>query len=222
MWSPWSWFQPTPFFFKLFYFFNYFIFFPIIFISWRLITLQYCSGFCHTLTWNRSPAQVGCMRQVLGSGALGRPRGIGMGITCKSTPFFFFNVLSCLLGKNFTNITYISGKIWNASWICVSSLRRGHANLLCIVPILVYVLPKRAQSTPSLWWWYLLSFPGGSAVKNPMQEKTDSIPRLGRCPEEGKGCPLQYSCLGNLPDRGGWQATVHRITKSHTWLSASD
>ena len=33
-------------------------------------------------------------------------------------------------------------KIWNASRICVSSLRRGHANLLCIVPILVYVLPK--------------------------------------------------------------------------------
>ena len=29
----------------------YFIFFPFIFISWRLITLQYCSGFCHTLTW---------------------------------------------------------------------------------------------------------------------------------------------------------------------------
>ena len=24
--------------------------FPFIFISWRLITLQYCSGFCHTLT----------------------------------------------------------------------------------------------------------------------------------------------------------------------------
>ena len=27
--------------------------------------------------WNRSPAQVGCLRQVLGAGALGRPRGIG-------------------------------------------------------------------------------------------------------------------------------------------------
>ena len=26
------------------------VFFPFIFISWRLITLQYCSGFCHTLT----------------------------------------------------------------------------------------------------------------------------------------------------------------------------
>ena len=26
------------------------LFFPFIFIHWRLITLQYCSGFCHTLT----------------------------------------------------------------------------------------------------------------------------------------------------------------------------
>ena len=33
--------QPTPVFF----------FFSLIFISWRLSTLQYCSGFCHTLTW---------------------------------------------------------------------------------------------------------------------------------------------------------------------------
>ena len=29
-----------------FFFFNIYFF-----ISWRLITLQYCSGFCHTLTW---------------------------------------------------------------------------------------------------------------------------------------------------------------------------
>ena len=28
------------------------------------------------LGWNRSPAQVGCLRQALGPGALGRPRGI--------------------------------------------------------------------------------------------------------------------------------------------------
>ena len=27
-----------------------FFFFPFIFINWRLITLHYCSGFCHTLT----------------------------------------------------------------------------------------------------------------------------------------------------------------------------
>ena len=29
--------------------------------------------------WNRSPTQVGCMRQVLRAGALGRPRGMGWG-----------------------------------------------------------------------------------------------------------------------------------------------
>ena len=32
----------------MFYFYIYF--FPFIFISWRLITLKYYSGFCHTLT----------------------------------------------------------------------------------------------------------------------------------------------------------------------------
>ena len=30
---------------------DFLFFFSFIFISWRLITLQYCSGFCHTLTW---------------------------------------------------------------------------------------------------------------------------------------------------------------------------
>ena len=33
------------------FFWATFNFFSFIFISWRLITLQYCSGFCHTLTW---------------------------------------------------------------------------------------------------------------------------------------------------------------------------
>ena len=42
----------------------------------------------------------------------------------------------------------------------------------------------------------------------------DSIPGLGRSPGKGNGNPLQYSCLGNLMDRGAWWATVHRITKS--------
>ena len=31
--------------------FIYLFIFSFIFISWRLITLQYCSGFCHTLIW---------------------------------------------------------------------------------------------------------------------------------------------------------------------------
>ena len=34
----------------------------------------------------------------------------------------------------------------------------------------------------------------------------DSIPGSGRSPGEGKGYPLQYSCLENPMDRGAWQA----------------
>ena len=30
---------------------NVLFFFHLFLFSWRLITLQYCSGFCHTLTW---------------------------------------------------------------------------------------------------------------------------------------------------------------------------
>ena len=36
---------------------------------------------------------------------------------------------------------------------------------------------------------------------------TGSIPRSGRSPGEGNGNPLQYSCLENPMDRGGWWAT---------------
>ena len=37
-------------------------------------------------------------------------------------------------------------------------------------------------------------------------------------PEEENGNPLQHSCLENPVDRGGWQATVHRVAKSWKWL----
>ena len=53
-----------------------------------------------------------------------------------------------------TTISFFFFFIWNVSRICVSSLRRGHANLLCIVPILVYVLPKRAPN-----YHFLTAFP---------------------------------------------------------------
>ena len=60
--------------------------------------------------------------------------------------FFFFNPKLYWDGLPFILIqgAFSPAKIWNASRICMSSLCRGHANLLCIVPILVYVLPKRA------------------------------------------------------------------------------
>ena len=43
-----------------------------------------------------------------------------------------------------------------------------------------------------------------------------SIPWWGKSPGEGKGYPLQYSCLEISMDRGAWRATVHGVEKSQT------
>ena len=47
-------------------------------------------------------------------------------------------------------------------------------------------------------------------------QETDSIPGLGRSPEEGNGNPPQYSSLKNPMDRGDWWATVHGVGRSRT------
>ena len=40
-----------------------------------------------------------------------------------------------------------------------------------------------------------------------------SIPGSEKCPGEGNGNPLQYSCLGNPMDRGDWLATIYGVIK---------
>ena len=67
----------------------------------------------------------------------------------------------------------------------------------------------------------MYDFPSGSVVKDLPVNAGDSgsIPGLGRCPGEGNGNLLQYSCLENLMDRGACQATVHGVAKSQTRLS---
>ena len=101
--------------------------------------------------------------------------------------------------------------------------------------LLAYV----AELTPkhSLWVVFTISvnqilsiylalgnFPGGAVVKNLPADAGDardwgSIPGSERSPGVGNGNPLQYSCLENPMDRGAWRETVHRVTKSQTWLS---
>ena len=63
--------------------------------------------------------------------------------------------------------------------------------------------------------------PGGSDGKESACSAGSSglIPGLGRSPGEGNVYPLQYSCLENPMDRGAWQATVHGVAQSRTWLS---
>ena len=66
---------------------------------------------------------------------------------------------------------------------------------------------------------YYMGFPGGSALSKEFACNAGDpglIPRLGRCPGEGNGNPLQYSCLENAMDRRAWWATVHGVAKSWT------
>ena len=63
-----------------------------------------------------------------------------------------------------------------------------------------------------------MGFLGGSVVKNIPAKAGDKglIPGLGRSPGGGNGTQLQYSCLENSMDRGGWWAIVHGVAKSWT------
>ena len=58
-------------------------------------------------------------------------------------------------------------------------------------------------------------FSGGLDGKESARNAGDpgSISGLGRCPGEGNGNPLQYSCLENPMDIGAWQAIVHRVAE---------
>ena len=62
-------------------------------------------------------------------------------------------------------------------------------------------------------------------VKNPYantgyaEDVQGLIPGSERPPGEGNDNPLQYSCLENPLDRGGWWATVHEVAKSRTQLN---
>ena len=61
-------------------------------------------------------------------------------------------------------------------------------------------------------WLVMKSLPAGGA------RDVGSIPGSGRSPGEGKGSPLQCSCLESSIDRGAWWATVHTVAKSQTRL----
>ena len=76
------------------------------------------------------------------------------------------------------------------------------------------------SNTPNVFFtivYHFLDLSGSSDNKESVHNEGDqgSIPGSGRCPRQGNGSPLQYSCLKNPMDRGTWRATVHRVTKSN-------
>ena len=68
-----------------------------------------------------------------------------------------------------------------------------------------------------------MCFPGGSNGKEPAcqcrrHKRCRFHPWVGKIPWKRAWQPTQYSCPENPMDRGAWQAIVHRVAKSQTWL----
>ena len=104
-----------------------------------------------------------------------------------------------------------SGNLWSSWYVCITNYFKK--NVCC---------KERHWDWP--WVKYEMSFYGGSVVKNLPANAGDVglIPGLGRSPGERNDNPLQYSCLGNLMDRGVWWATVHKVLKesdTSKWLN---
>ena len=77
-----------------------------------------------------------------------------------------------------------------------------------------------SHRSPYPVWWFLW-FPGSSDGKESVWNAGDPglIPGSGMSPAEGRGNPLQWSCLENPMDWGAWGATVHGVAKRQTRLS---
>ena len=137
------------------------------------------------------------------------------------------------------------GALAAGSWVRILPLDRQEAGVLGASPLTPWLAFRhrcRAEQRPHLkvlphhlpvtsfqvnyfhvfecWLPRLMGFPGGSDGKEPACNAGDlsSIPGLGRPPGEGSGYPLLYSWLENSMDRGAWQATVHRVAKSQTYI----
>ena len=78
---------------------------------------------------------------------------------------------------------------------------------------------ERRSTEESIWASQMVL-----VLKNPAANTGDTrdmglIPGLERSPGGGKGNPFQCSCLENTVDRGAWQAAVHGVAKSQSWVT---
>ena len=109
-----------------------------------------------------------------------------------------------------------TGEMWyfRFGWVHIKRFR-------CLLSALA-----QGQSLYYMFWHFLtlpMHFQVALVVKNlPANaggiRDAGSIPGFGRSPGWGHGNPFQYSCLENPVDRGTWQAVVHGVAKSQTWL----
>ena len=89
-------------------------------------------------------------------------------------------------------------------------------------------LPWRSRAGLSSYSYFAgsrgnLHLTSGEGQKSPYLHNRRHLccsPCLGNSKDlEGNSTPFQYSCLENPMDGGAWEAAVHGVAKSRTWLS---
>ena len=125
---------------------------------------------------------------------------------------FFFNtfiiyllaVLCVLLGLS--SLT----KVW--AWALVVKALYSSTHILCfdvIIYIFLYCVHQQLGASMTAQQWSICL----------QCRRLEFSSWVGKIPWKSKWQPSLVFLLENPMDRGAWQATVHRITKSRTWLS---
>ena len=190
--------------------------------NWRLITLQYCSVFCHTLAWISHgytswtaipppfPAHpsgssqctipehpVSCIKPWLA--------------ICFTSDYIHVSMLFSQIIPPSPCPTESKRLFFTSVSLLLSHIEGHRYHLsICHIYALVYCFIFWCSMTPRLPWWL-------RGKESTCQCRRCRRPRLTpgsrRSPGEGNGNPLQYSCLGNPMDRGAWWAIVYEITR---------
>ena len=107
-------------------------------------------------------------------------------------------LLSSLCSGSFTVALYLETCFIEHPWKFLPLVKNFLSHFLLVTNIWIY------------------SFPGVSVSKESAcnARDPDSVLEFGKIRWRRKGNPLQYSCLGNLLERGVWRATIHGAAKS--------
>ena len=110
------------------------------------------------LGWNRSPAQVGCMRQVLRPGALGRSRGIGLRGMWEGGSGWGRHVTPWLIHVNVWQKSLQYCKVISLQLIKINEKKNKGAKLLIDCFFMICLIFVGYIVMYSSWYWKFVSF----------------------------------------------------------------